>query len=177
MKQIFKATLVIAVIAGSVFTLSSFISKKKTSKAAVSAYQITLLDKTTVGANYQWTWSLVNPNPGNGNNGTLQDVSHWSVPLNAIAEAALQSAQYSLDGVNWISASTEVERDPSIRLCTTVDVLKYAHGTSGTQPLYLRASFNADFIVNPYATSYIKTGGGLQGCNLYYFSGMGSRLD
>lgn len=175
MKHIFKSLVVLAVFAASFITLSSFIAKKKAS--AVDSYQILLVSKNNAGGLSEWTWQLSNPNPGNGNNGTLQDVSHWSVPLSAIAEAALVSAQYSTDGVTWTSASTVVDRDPSIRLCTTVDVLKFAHGTSGTAPLYLKATFNTDFSINPWATSWIKTGGGLQGCNLYYFSGMGTKLD
>jgi hypothetical protein len=120
---------------------------------------------------------VTNPNPGNGTNGTLQDISHWSVPLNAEAEAALVSAQYSFDGTTWQSATTSVDRDPSIRQCTSVDVLKYDVGTSGGNSTYYRATYANDFVVNPFATSWVKTGGGIQGCNLYYFSGTGARLD
>ena len=174
MKHLFKSLLVLAVFAASFITLSAFIAKKKS--AAVDSYQIILLNKVNVNGNTQWSWQLTNPNPGNGNNGTLQNVSHWSVPLNAEAEAALVSAEYSLDGVTWSAVSTTVERDPSIRVCTTEDVLKFAMGTAGTAPTYYRATFNTDFAVNPWATSWIKTGGGLQGCNVYYFSGMGGRL-
>ena len=174
MKQLFKTLIVLAVFTSTFITLSSFLLKKKTT--TVDSYQIVLVSKNAMGSNTEWNWQLTNPNPGNGNNGTLQNVSHWSVPLSAEAEAALASAQYSSDGVTWNSASTSVERDPSIRVCTSEDVLKFDHGTSGTAPLYLRATFNADFAVNPFATSWIKTGGGLQGCNMYYFSGMGGRL-
>jgi hypothetical protein len=97
--------------------------------------------------------------------------------LNAEAEAALVSAQYSFDGTTWQSATTSVDRDPSIRQCTSVDVLKYDVGTSGGNSTYYRATYANDFVVNPFATSWVKTGGGIQGCNLYYFSGTGARLD
>jgi len=176
MKHLFKTAIVVAVIAASFVSLSAFISKKKAT-SAVDSYQIVLVTKNPVGTNTEWTWSLTNPNPGNGSNGTLQDVSHWSVPLNEQAEAALVSAEYSFDGVNWHAATTSVDRDPSIRACTSVDVLKYDHGTTGGNSTYYRATFSADFVVNPFATSWIKTGGGLQGCNTYYFSGTGARLD
>lgn len=175
MKHLFKTAIVVAVIAASFISLSAFVSTKKTT--ATDSYQIVLISKNTTGSNTEWTWSLTNPNPGNGQNGTLQDVSHWSVPLNEQAEAALLSAQYSSDGVTWHSASTVVERDPSIRACTSVDVLKYDIGTTGSASRYYRATFSQDFVVNPFATSWIKNGGGWQGCNLYYFSGMGARLD
>jgi hypothetical protein len=165
------------VITASFVSLSAFISNNETESNSVDSYQIVLISKTPVGSNHEWTWSVTNPNPGNGQNGTLQDISHWSVPLNAQAEAALVSTGYSNDGVNWHSASTSVDRDPSIKFCTSVDVLKYEHASNGSAPTYYRATFNADFVVNPFATSWIKTGGGQQGCNLYYFSGTGARLD
>ena len=175
MKHLFKTSIVVAVIAASFISLSAFVSTKKAT--AVDAYQIVLISTNTVGANTEWTWALTNPNPGNGQNGTLQDVSHWSLALNAEAEAALVSAEISDDGTTWQAATTVVERDPSIRACTSVDVLKFDAGTTGSATKYYRASFNASFLVNPFATSWIKNGGGWQGCNLYYYSGMGSRLD
>ena len=175
MKHLFKTALVVAVIAASIVSLSAFVAKKKTT--SVDSYQIVLLTKNALGSNTEWTWSLTNPNPGNGNNGTLQNLSHWDLALNEQAEAALVSAEYSYDGVNWLTSTIEVERDPSIRVCTVTDVLKFNAGTSAGTPTYYRATFNADMAVNPYATSWIKTGGGLQGCNLYYYSGMGARLD
>jgi hypothetical protein len=177
MKHLFKTAVVAVVIAASFVTLSSFLADKKAETAVTDAYTITLCTKITAGTNTEWTWQITNPNPGNGQDGTLQDISHWSVPLNADAEAALVSAQYSFDGVTWYAVNTSVDRDPSIRACTTVDVLKYDMGTTGSAPTYYRATFSQDFVVNPFAKSWVKTGGGLQGCNLYYFSGMGSRLD
>jgi hypothetical protein len=176
MKHLFKTAIVVAVIAASFISLSAFVSTKTTA-TTVDSYQIVLISKQAVGANTEWTWQVTNPNPGNGTNGTLQDISHWSVPLNAEAEAALVSAQYSFDGTTWQSATTSVDRDPSIRQCTSVDVLKYDVGTSGGNSTYYRATYANDFVVNPFATSWVKTGGGIQGCNLYYFSGTGARLD
>ena len=176
MKHLFKTAIVVAVITASFVSLSAFISTKEEA-TSVDSYQIVLISKNAVGSNHEWTWSVTNPNPGNGQDGTLQDVSHWSVPLNPESEAALVSASWSADGVNWHAASTSVDRDPSIRQCTSVDVLKYDHGTTGGNSTYYRATFAADFVVNPFATSWIKNGGGQQGCNLYYFSGTGMRLD
>ena len=161
------------IVATCLFTFSSYSPIKKPKKPAPAmAYSIQLIGKEDVGTGEQWTWSLTNPNPGNGNNGTLQDVSHWSMALPATAEAALVSAEYSNDGSNWHSLPIEVERDPSIRVCTTIDVLKFNVGTNGADPVYYRAAFSKKFNNNAYATSYIKTGGGLTGCNLYYFAGL-----
>jgi hypothetical protein len=173
MKKIATLTVVSILATASAITLSSFSTPKKPKKnAPVTAYTIALEGKQMVGANEEWTWSLTNTNPGNGDNGTLQDVSHWSMALPAAAEAALVSAEYSNDGSNWHSLPVEVERDPSIRACTTIDVLKFNVGTNGTAPVYYRATFNKKFYDNPYATSWIKTGGGRLGCNMFFFAGL-----
>ena len=169
--------LFVAVIAASYLLLSAFIATRKAKPNAAAVYSIVLVTKNSVGSNYEWTWSVTNPNPGNGSNGTLKDVSHWDVSLPAQAEAALVSAEYSFDGVNWQNSPIVVERDFSIKLCTLVDVLKFDAGTTGTAPTYYRAVFDADFALNPFATSWIKNGGGQQGCNLYYYTGTGMRLD
>ena len=176
MKQFNKTLFLTAVIAVSIISIFSFtIDKKKNSKPA-TAYTITFLGMEQVGNNYQWTWTVANPNPGNGTNGTLQNISHWDLPLCPLAEAALVSAEYSYNGTTWTSVSIDMDRDPSIRVCTSVDVLKFNIGTSGTAPLYCRITFNQLFIINPIAVSYIKTGGGLQGCNIYTYTGVGCEV-
>jgi hypothetical protein len=174
MKTLYKSSFIVAA-AATVFSLSSFKSKPLPSTLKpVDSYQIALLGAPQViGTNQVWIWSLVNPNPGNGDNGTLQNVSHWSLPLCPAMESALVSAEYSYDQITWHSVALEMERDPSIRLCTSVDVLKFDIGTNGTQPNYYRITFNKILTVNPLAVSYIKTGGGLRGCNTYTYPGPG----
>jgi hypothetical protein len=170
MKPLYKIfTLTTAIVVLSI-SLSSY---KSNSKRNAASYVINLLSIDRVNGNDVWTWSVSNPSPGNGENGTLQDISHWSLPLCPNAESAVVSAAYSTNGVNWISVAPTMDRDPSIRTCTTNDVLKFDFGTSGTTPTYYRITFNKYFTVDPMAVSYIKTGGGLQGCNLYYYSGIG----
>ena len=92
MKHFFKFTILASVVTALIFGLSAFTAKKS---ANVDRYQITLMSKSCDGVNETWTWSLVNPNPGNGDNETLQDVSHLSLPLTPQAEAALVSSEYS----------------------------------------------------------------------------------
>jgi hypothetical protein len=183
MKHFFTKSLLVATVVVTTITLSSFVAKKAPAKTTASSYEISLLTKaerTTANGPVSgsvWEWTLRNPNPGNGENGTLQDVSHWSLPLSPEAEAALISAEYSFDGITWFSVSLNIDRDPSIKQCTTNDVLKFDIGTSGTNVNYYRITFDKDFIMNPYAKSYIKTGGGRTGCNLYFYSGIGTKLD
>ena len=175
MKHFFKLTILASVVTALIFGLSAFTSAKNDS---TGAYQITLISKDVQGANETWTWTLVNPNPGNGDNETLQDVSHLSIPLTPSAEAALVSAEYSHDGVTWTSNPISIDRDPAIKQCTVGDVLKFDVGTTGTEPLYYRISFDTEFDTNAWATCYIKTGGGRNGCNTYYFMGVaGPKLD
>lgn len=172
MKKVFTLFCASVIVTGSFFTLSSF-SKNPSKKAPVASYSIQLQGTNLIGTSEEWIWMVTNPNPGNGQNGTLQDISHWSVALPPAAEAALVSAAYSRDGVNWHSAPTSVDRDPSIKFCTNIDVLKFDVGSNGTDPVYFKAVFNKKFATNPYSTSWIKTGGGMQGCNVHYFAGMG----
>jgi len=172
MKHFFTLTVIAALTTASVITLSAFNSAKSTTAAE---YQISCVSRSQVGSNYEWTWMIVNPNPGNGSDGTLQDISHWSVPLSLAAEAALVSAEYSYDGITWFSVSIEMERDPSIRTCTNADVLKFNAGTNGGNPTYYRATFSSDFSVNPYATSWIKSGNNYSSgtkCNMHMFAGV-----
>ena len=177
MKHFFKLTILASVVTALIFGLSAFKTKQASN---VDAYSIQFLSATSdvSRGSHDWTWVLTNPNPGNGDNGTLQDVSHVSFPLSAQAEAALVSAEYSYDGINWTSVSISMDRDPAIKQCTSVDVLKFDVGTIGSAPLYFRLALAEEFAVNPYANCYIKTGGGRNGCNTYYFAGIGgAKLD
>ena len=179
MKHFFKLTILASVATALIFGLSAFTTSKKAT-ATASYYQISLVsnDKSSDGASDTWTWSLSNPNPGNGEDGTLQDVSHWSIQISPAAEAALLTAEYSLDGITWTPVSTSVDRDPTIKFCTNTDVLKFDVGTTGSTPTYYRVTFAGTFELNPYATSWIKTASGKQGCNQYYFAGIGGvKLD
>ena len=174
MKHFFKFTILASVLTALIFGISAFTLTKK---SVVDGYQINMISKTLDGSNETWTWSLVNPNPGNGLNGTLQNVSHFDITLSAAAEAAMVSAEYSFDGITWTSVPLEVERDPAIRQCTTTDVLKFNAGTVGSQPTYYRLTLNQQFDSNPYSTSWINSGN-RTGCNMYYFAGVGGpKLD
>ena len=44
-----------------------------------AAYSITLIDPIKVNENYEWVWTIKNNKPGNGKNGTVQDLSHWGM--------------------------------------------------------------------------------------------------
>ena len=174
MKHFFQLTVALAILTATTFALSAFTSPQKT--ANTESYSIVMMGKIADDAgNEEWTWVLSNPSPGNGDNGTLQDVSHFSIPITAQAEEALVSSAYSYDGVTWISNPISVDRDPAIKQCTSVDVLKFDVPTTGTEPLYFRITFSDEFETSSWAKCYIKTGGGRNGCNWYYFTGVANR--
>jgi hypothetical protein len=174
MKHFFQFSVALATLTAATFALSAFVSPEKT--ASTEGYSIQMIGKVTDETNNeQWTWILTNPNPGNGDDGTLQDVSHLSIPVTAEAEAALVAAEYSRDGITWTSVPLSIDRDPTIKQCTSADVLKFDVGTTGTEPLYFRITFNDEFETSGWAKCYIKTGGGRDGCNWYYFTGVANR--
>src|SRR5688572_15947847 len=99
MKHFFKVTCPAAILTAGIITPSSFNKAKKTN--TIDAYSIQLLTAASDERRgvQEWTWVVTKPNPGSGADGTLQDVSHFSIALNAVAEAALVSAEYSFDGI------------------------------------------------------------------------------
>jgi hypothetical protein len=174
MKHLFKACISAIFVTVAIICLSSFNTKKVNTSNAVASYIIGLQSIQSIGANYVWEWSLYNPNPGNGQNGTLQNLRQWDIPLNPAAEAALVSAEYSTNGgITWVSVPIIVENDPSITNCTGEDVLIFDANTVGTQPNLYRVTFNSDIRVSAFATSYVKSFGGVKGCNINYFAGVG----
>src|SRR5262245_36597027 len=46
---------------------------------ACNNYDIALESMNPVGSNWEWIWTVTNVNPGNGNNGTVQNLSHWGM--------------------------------------------------------------------------------------------------
>jgi len=174
MKHLFKATITAIFVTVAIICLSSFKTKKVNTSTAVASYAISLESKQSFGSNYIWEWRLYNPNPGNGQNGTLQNLRQWDIPLNPAAVAAVVSAEYSTDGgITWISIPLIVENDPSISNCTGENVLIFDAGTVGTQPNFYRITFSSEFQISSFATSYVKTFGGVKGCNINYFAGVG----
>ncbi len=137
------------------------------------AYTITLESKTFIDGNWEWLWSVQNPNPGNGNNGTVQNLSHWGMQFGSCVNlASIVSAAYSADGTNWSEFTPAYQSDPS-QGCMTLPVLKFNFGTSGATKSFYRLVVNQDYtagIVQGYYKSGINTGcctfdlTGISGC-------------
>jgi hypothetical protein len=141
------------------------------SSSSCTDYVVTL---TRTYANGQTTfiWTIVNPNPGNGSNGTLQNLSHWSFipgcPENNGLEqnwSDIYSASYSYNGVNYtdIVPVPEFAPDPS-QNCTNANVFKFNQGTSSSAPTYYKlvlwGNYGTDLM-----TAYFKSGANTGCCS------------
>jgi hypothetical protein len=132
------------------------------------AYEVILESRTLTGGNWEWIWSVRNPNPGNGSNGTSKNLSHWDIQFETCFNpSALMSGAYSSDGMNWINFSPSVERDPS-QSCVTTPVLKFDFGTTGTAKSYYRLVLSQEYPVGN-ALAYYKAG---TGCCSFNFPGI-----
>jgi hypothetical protein len=136
-----------------------------------NAYVVTLESHSQVGSTWEWVWSVQNSNPGNGNGGTIQDLSHWGMqfgPCNVMSSVV--GAAYSSNGVTWTNFTPVYEVDPN-QGCMTTPVLKFDYGTTGSAKSYYKLIVNNDFeeaASNGYYKSGVKTG-----CCTFTFQGIG----
>jgi hypothetical protein len=135
-----------------------------------NAYTVTLESHIQIGGNWEWIWSVQNPNPGNGKNGTVQNLSHWGMELgNCVNWTAVVGAAYSSDGLTWTDFAPSYQRDPS-QVCMTTSLLKFDFGTSGNAKSYYRLVVNQDFTEGP-VQGYYKSGVNT-GCCTFTFMGI-----
>lgn len=133
------------------------------------AYIVMLESRTLVDGTWEWIWSVQNPNPGNGSNGTSQDLSHWGFQLPMCVEwASVIGAGYSADGVNWTNF-TPVYQSENSQNCLTTPVLKFDFGTTGTAKSYYRIIVNQEYNAAA-AFGYYKSG---SRCCTFNFTGIG----
>ena len=145
--------------------------------ATSNAYTVKLESRISNGdGTWTWTWSVMNPNPGNGSNGTVQDLSHWGLQLGSCATIQdVAAASYSRDGQNWTSFTATYQEDKS-QDCINSSVLKFDEGTTGNAKTYYRLVLTRNFLVNPMATLYFKSGANT-GCSMGMFEGIGCIME
>lgn len=135
-----------------------------------NAYIIILESKTFVNGNWEWVWSVQNPTPGNGRNGTVQNLSHWGMQFGTcVNPASLVAAAYSPNGFDWTSFTPSIQPDPS-QGCMTDPVLKFDFGTVSYAKSYYRLIVNQDFEAGA-VQAYYKSGSNT-GCCTFYFTGI-----
>ena len=142
-----------------------------TASAVCGAYIIALESKTQVGANWEWIWTVQNLNPGNGNNGTVQNLSPWGMQFGScFVWSSVVGAAYSADGITWTSFAPVYQVDPS-QNCMTTPVLKFDFGTTGSNPSYYKLILSQDYQPG-YVPGYYKSGN-RTGCCIFNFTGVG----
>lgn len=111
---------------------------------------------------FTWTWSVLNPNPGNGTNGTVQDLSHWAVTLGTcVTFADVVGGAISSDGTTWVPFTPSWGADASIlNTCnvSTGNVLKFNQGTGGSAKSYYQLTINKDVEIDTDVLAYYKSG-------------------
>jgi|GEM_PF-3327710 len=134
-------------------------------------YDVTLVSRVYNSATNQttFTWSVVNPNPGNGDNGTMQALSHWGFMMPNCPPGSPQiqfvSGQIS-SNANFPTGGQTQNFSPSIaedrsQNCMTGPVLKFDAGTNGTNPTYYRVTVQGNYnsgTVDAYFKSGSRTG-------------------
>ncbi|MEP6700775.1 MAG: hypothetical protein ABJA85_05645 [Bacteroidota bacterium] len=134
-----------------------------------SDYQVNLtVDKTTEPGHTIFIWSITNPCPGNGKNGSLQDLSHWDFLPGQCLDDNWQDvlqASYKYGNGSWniINPLPVIEPDPSLRKggCYGDDVFKFNQGTSGSTTTYYKLVLNGNWgtgNLDLYFKSGVNTG-------------------
>jgi len=132
-------------------------------------YTISLTPPVQVNGNWIWVWTIVNNKFGNGKNGTVQNLSHWSMsPATCFNLSSVVSAAYSSNGTNWTSFTPTIGADPSS--CVNTPVLKFDYGTNGSNVSHYRLVLNQYYPVGN-ATGYYKSGVNT-GCGQFTFPGI-----
>jgi hypothetical protein len=134
-----------------------------------NAYEVTLESRTLIDGNWEWIWSVRNPNPGNGSDGTAKDLSHWGMRLaDCINWSSVTGAAYSANGTEWTSF-TPVNEVEGSQDCLATAVVKFDFGTTGTAKSYYRLVLSQE---HPIGTTlaYYKSG---QTCCTFNFTGIG----
>jgi hypothetical protein len=137
----------------------SFTAFKKTTTDEFNLYNVALVNEGPEANGYQWTWTVTNPNPGSGTNGTIQNLSHWSIAVsNSIEIQNVLGVAYSLDGVTWHELTPSIAVDKSNPCSIGQTVLKFDYGTTGSQPTYYRLILDQPLETTTGNTVYFKSG-------------------
>jgi len=151
------------------------------SHAQQCPYNISLVSRTFNATTNKTTfvWKVVNPNPGNGNNGTVQDLSHWGFmansctnPADALKESDIVSAGTgsSSNSAEHSSKKVTIERDPSQDCTGNIPVLKFDAG-SGSAPDYYSLVLGGNW--GPGDLHAYYKSGSRTGCGICIIAGAG----
>jgi len=121
---------------------------------------------------WTWSWSAQNPYPGDGTNGTVQDLDHWDMTLGHYATMNdIVTGEVSTDGITWTTFRPEYRIDIN-QSCSADTVIQLNLGTRGSLKSYYRITVNKSFAVDD-SVQAIYVSGRETGCGIFQFSGFG----
>ena len=147
-------------------------------------YQVSLeVDHNTLPGKTIFTWGITNPCPGNGINGTVQNLSHWDfVPgtcLDNNWQDVLEAWYNTGSGWQLITPTPVIQPDPSLKTtnCYGSDVFKFDQGTQGSVTTYYRLVLLGNWGTQDL-TVYFKSGTNTGCCTKTLANkGIGCRVD
>ena len=142
-----------------------------TSTSSTSPYSVHISDLNKVSGNYVWIWAIKNNNPGNGKDGTVQDLSHWGIDLGSCIKLGdIVEAAYSNDKINWKKFTPKFEVDKS-QGCSDSKFLKFDFGTEGSKTSYYKLIITKN--VTHVDRKAIYKSGKNTGCGVFETCGFG----
>ncbi|WP_026898894.1 hypothetical protein [Daejeonella oryzae] len=144
------------------------------SVSAASPYSVRLASVTKVDGGYEWIWQVQNFHPGNGKNGTVQDLSHWNLDLGDCVELGdITHAAFSGNGTSWTKFQPSLKEDKS-QDCYKENILKFDFGTSGSKISYYKLVVSKKLTRNSVLAVY-KSGKNT-GCGIFETCGFGCEV-
>lgn len=150
-----------------------------------SPYEIALMQREELpDGTWLWIWGIKNPNPGNGTNGTIQDLSHWNIKLPAcISLANIKAAKMAYAGQLFTYFTPVITADKSYIDCPAgsgdvtkgENLLKFDLGTVGSQVTLYGLILDKEYPIDPNGIAFYKSGcnEGGTGSGLTCFPGIG----
>lgn len=134
--------------------------------------EITSVQPITVNGQtrYQYTWTVVNTNPGNGSNNTVQDLSNWGFILNNCCPNATPNTP--CQGYNGSTGATPANiksTSPNTTISLTNNfgncgfqtnnmyTVKFDYGTSGATPQTYTLTLDKEYTIED-GFAYYKSG-------------------
>lgn len=134
-----------------------------------SPYKVHISDLNKVGNNWVWIWQIKNTKPGNGTNGTVQDLTSWGIGLGEqIKLGDIVQAAYSTDKINWTTFTPKFEADND-QTCSSNRYVKFDFGTSGAKPSYYKLVITKN-IAHTNTEALYQSGAG---CGVFMTCGFG----
>ncbi|MFM6976965.1 MAG: hypothetical protein ACKOW2_08995 [Sphingobacteriaceae bacterium] len=125
---------------------------------------------------WTYTWSAQNPNPGDGTNGTIVDMSHLGIGLGSFATSYdIVSGSTSTDGRNFIDFNPYYRIDPS-QSCYTDPVVVFNLGTRDSLVSYYRLTVNKHFSISDSVSAVYTTSTRTTDCGVFQFSGFAAPI-